>query len=87
MSTFTHDDLRRILTAVAGEDETTGLPDDVAGMSFEDMGYDSLALMEMAARISQEYGVHIGDDQAAEFKTPEEVVIAVNDALGTAARS
>jgi minimal PKS acyl carrier protein len=86
MSSFTLDDLRRILIAVAGEDEEIDLSGDITAVPFEDLGYDSLALMEMGARISQEYGVRIDDEQAAEFTTPGEVLAVVDSALqGTGA--
>jgi act minimal PKS acyl carrier protein len=81
MSTFSLDDLRRVLTAVAGEDEEMDLSGDIGGVAFEDLGYDSLALMEMAARISQEYGIHIRDDEATELKTPRDVLATVDHAL------
>jgi act minimal PKS acyl carrier protein len=81
MNSFTLDDLRRILIAVAGEDEEIDLSGDISAMSFEDLGYDSLALMEMGARISQEYGVRIDDEEAAKFTTPGEVLTVVGGAL------
>lgn len=82
MNAFSLDDLRRILTAVAGADEETNLSGDISAVAFDDLGYDSLALMEMAARISQEYGISIGDEEAADFTTPMDVLVAVNDTLG-----
>lgn len=88
MSTFNMDDLRRILTAVAGEDEEVDLSGDISDVTFEHLGYDSLALMEMGARISQEYGIQISDDEAADFETPGDVLAAVEDGLrGTGMRA
>lgn len=88
MNTFSLDDLRRILVAVAGEDEEADLSGDISEVAFEDLGYDSLALMEMAAKISQQYGIRIGDEEAADFQTPGDVIAAVNDALrGTGTRA
>jgi act minimal PKS acyl carrier protein len=81
MGSFSLDDLRRILTEVAGEDEEIDLSGDITAVPFDDLGYDSLALMEMGARISQEYGVRIDDEQAAEFTTPGEVMAVVAGAL------
>lgn len=81
MSTFSLDDLRKILTGVAGEDESVDLSGDISRVPFEDLGYDSLALLEMAARIGQEYGIRISDDEAADFETPGDVIAAVGAAL------
>lgn len=76
---MTLDDLRRILIACAGGDETAELACDLESQDFEELGYDSLALMETAARIEQEYGVRIPDEQVAELKTPQELLKLVND--------
>jgi act minimal PKS acyl carrier protein len=78
MSTLTVDDLRRILITVAGQQEGVDLGGDIAGTSFEDLGYDSLALMEMAATIEQEYGIRIDEDTAAALGTPGAVLDLVN---------
>jgi|tagenome__1003787_1003787.scaffolds.fasta_scaffold20949091_2 minimal PKS acyl carrier protein len=79
MSMFGLNDLRRILTAVAGEDDKVDLSGDISDVRFEDLGYDSLALMEMATRISREYGIRISDEEAANFETPRDVLAAVED--------
>ncbi len=84
MSTLTVDDLRRILIAVAGRPEGVDLGADIVDTDFEQLGYDSLALMEMAATIEQEYGITIDEDTAARFGTPRTVLDLVN---GTIARA
>ncbi|MEU7755763.1 acyl carrier protein [Micromonospora sp. NPDC049101] len=80
MSNFAVDDLRRILIACAGESEAD-LNGDIADRQFDDLGYDSLALMETAARIEQDYGVRIPDEQIVELDTPRAVVDVVNAVL------
>lgn len=85
MRTMTLDDLRRILRECAGFDE--GLRDDEAALdaAFEDLGYDSLALMESAARIQKEFGVVIPDDEITEVETPRALLGLVNGSLTAAA--
>ncbi|MER6084036.1 acyl carrier protein [Streptomyces sp. NPDC001833] len=82
---MTLDDLRRILRECAGFDE--GLADDAAALdaAFEDLGYDSLALMESAARIQKEFGVVIPDDEITEVETPRALLGLVNGSLTAAA--
>ncbi|MEU5790192.1 acyl carrier protein [Micromonospora purpureochromogenes] len=80
MSTMTIDDVRRILVACAGETDAAAFDGDIDGVEFEELGYDSLALMETAARIEQEYGVRIPDERIADLRTPRELVDLVNDA-------
>jgi minimal PKS acyl carrier protein len=80
MHAMTIDDLLRILAESAGHDE--GL--DAAGVSdteFEELGYDSLALLETAARIEQEYGVELPEDQVTDAKTPRALLEVVNGSI------
>ncbi|MEV8504810.1 acyl carrier protein [Actinoplanes sp. NPDC051475] len=67
---MTIDDLRRILTDCAGEDESVDLQGDIIDVPFSELGYDSLALMETASRIKQEFGVELTDEQIADAGTP-----------------
>ncbi len=78
-------DLRRILTACAGEDESISLSGDYLDLEFTDLGYDSLALMEIAARINQEYAVAVSEDEMTELATPRAVLDRVNDLMIKAA--
>ncbi|GGL01880.1 actinorhodin polyketide synthase acyl carrier protein [Sphaerisporangium melleum] len=81
MTTFTLDDMRRIMGGCAGVPESLDLADDIGEIPFTDLGYDSLAVLEMAARIQQELGVRIPDDAVDEMKTPQAAVDYVNRRL------
>jgi act minimal PKS acyl carrier protein len=81
---MTIDDLRRVLTACAGETDNTSLDENTLDWYFDDLGYDSLAQMEMAARIAKEYGVHIPDEHITELRTPRQLLNFVNSALASA---
>ncbi|MFC4534716.1 acyl carrier protein [Sphaerisporangium dianthi] len=81
MTTFTLDDMRRIMGGCAGVPESVDLADDIGEMTFADLGYDSLAVLEMAARIQQEFGVRIPDDAVDELKTPQAAVDYVDGRL------
>ncbi|MET8560310.1 acyl carrier protein [Streptomyces flaveolus] len=82
---LTIDDLRRILIECAGETDGTDLSGDILDTRFEAIGYDSLALMETAARIESRYGVAVPDDVAGRVGTPRELLDLVNGALAEAA--
>lgn len=84
MSRFTVDDVRRILRDCAGEPDSTSLDDDFSAVSFEEMGYDSLAVLEMAARIQQEVLVAIPDEVIVDLVTPDAVVNYVNPRIAAA---
>jgi act minimal PKS acyl carrier protein len=75
---LTLDDLRRILRECAGETDTVDLDSDILDVEFEQLGYDSLALLETAGQIGDEYGVELDDDIATSARTPRELLEAVN---------
>lgn len=85
MAELTLDTLRRILVACAGESDTNGMGDDTLDVSFQDLGYDSLALMEAAAAIEREYGVALSDEVVATVPTPRALLELVNQASRNAA--
>jgi len=64
---FTFDDLKNILVGRVGlpEDAVSDDPD----ASFEDMGLDSLAFVEIQLAIQQDYGFEIPDEDAHEITT------------------
>jgi act minimal PKS acyl carrier protein len=79
--TMSVDDLRAILTACAGGDFE--VPDgDISGISFEELGYDSLALIETAAVLKRDYGMDIADDEISEVRTPSELLDMINNRIG-----
>jgi minimal PKS acyl carrier protein len=75
------DDLRGILIACAGGDDLDALHGDISGMSFEELGYDSLALIETAAKLKLEHGVTIPDEEITEVGTPNELLSLINDRI------
>jgi len=81
-TTVTIDDLRRILAACAGADDDVDLNGDILDSPFEELGYDSLALLETAAVISREFGVSIPDDELTELATPRAMLDRVQDLVG-----
>jgi act minimal PKS acyl carrier protein len=81
MRQFMLDDLRRIVRQCGGEAEAVDLDGDIADMTFEDLGYDSLALIEMSAQIQQEFGVVVSDGAIEHMKTPRATVEYVNELI------
>jgi act minimal PKS acyl carrier protein len=73
------DDLKRILRTCAGETEGIDLDGDILDLEFEALGYDSLALLETAAQLTQEYGVELDDDATVSARTPRELLKLVNE--------
>jgi minimal PKS acyl carrier protein len=83
MTEFTLDDVMRLLRECGGDAQETA-EHDVSGTSFEDLGYDSLAVLELTARIEQEFAVVIPDDAVSTMATPQAAIDYVNARLTTA---
>ncbi len=81
---MTFDDLRDLLSECAGESEQGPLTADQADVAFDELGYDSLALLETAARIAARHGVHVPDERIVELRTPRELLELVDDAAKAA---
>ncbi|GHF18958.1 actinorhodin polyketide synthase acyl carrier protein [Amycolatopsis deserti] len=80
MSTLTITALKDILRSAAGEDDGVDLDAEILDTPFAELGYDSLALLETAARIAREYGVTLSDDDVDQIETPRELLDRVNAA-------
>jgi acyl carrier protein len=76
---FTFEDVKRILV------DRVGLPEDKVvddpNATFEDMGLDSLAFVEIQLAIQQEYGFTIPDEDADKLVTVGEGIEYVNQRL------
>jgi minimal PKS acyl carrier protein len=83
---FTLDNLRAIMRAAAGEGDNINLDGAIADMSYADLGYDSLALLEFAAQIEHEHGVPIPDGTIGLTDTPGDTVRLVEDLLADRVR-
>jgi act minimal PKS acyl carrier protein len=79
MNEFTIDDLRKVMRESAGEDGT--LDGDVLDSSFEELGYDSLALMETTSRIERALSVTLPEEDMADVSTPRDLLAFVNSQL------
>jgi minimal PKS acyl carrier protein len=75
---ITVEDLKRILRESAGVDEYVDLEGEILDTDFDALGYDSLALLETAARISREYGVTLDDEAVTSARTPRRFLKFVN---------
>lgn len=75
---FTLETLTRILHEAAGPGEGSG--DDILDTGFEELGYDSLALLETVAFFERDYGVLLDDDATLAARTPRALLELVNTA-------
>lgn len=76
---FGFDDLKRILV------DRVGLPEEDVKQdpetTFDEMGLDSLAFVEIQLAMEQEYGFTIADEDAERIQTVGEAIAYVNERL------
>jgi act minimal PKS acyl carrier protein len=65
----------------AGEDEAINLDGDIAETAFADLGYDSLAVMEISSLVERELGVCLPEEEMAGAETPKQYLELVNGLL------
>ncbi|MFF7993581.1 acyl carrier protein [Kitasatospora xanthocidica] len=81
VSAFTLEDLKRIMRDCAGEEESVDLDGDILDLRFEELGYDSLALIETTSRISREFGVRLPEEELGGIGTVRELLALINQRL------
>lgn len=74
-------ELDAVLREVSWEDESARPLEQVPDQTFEDLGYDSLALLEAYSRIKRDHGADISEDDLAAVTTPRELVELINARL------
>lgn len=77
-------ELHGILVACAGGAETAARHGEIAEASLDDLGYDSLALIETAARLKVDHGVVIPDERITDVGTLGELLRLVNEQVAGA---
>ena len=77
---FTLDDLRRMLRATAGEEDAS-LDSDILDVGFDELGYDSLAMLETSRCIELECGIALADSTVTSAETPRALLAIVNGEL------
>lgn len=75
---FTLDDLKRILLEGAGAEEGVDLNGDILDTDFEELGYESLALLETGGRIEREWNITLDDSALTDAATPRALIETVN---------
>lgn len=84
MTAFTLDTLRALMRSCVGVEEGIDLDGPIGAVPFVDLGYDSLALLELVGQIRRRYGVDVPDEALTDLMpTPDAAVSYVNRAFGT----
>lgn len=77
-SRFDFDALSRILRDCAGVEPQDAFNGEALDATFDELGYDSVILMETLARITREYQVTLEDEAVTVDTTPRLLIDLVN---------
>jgi act minimal PKS acyl carrier protein len=81
MSGFTANDLTRILRSCGGDSNVVDLDGSALDTPIIELGYDSLAMLEVASIVQREYGVPIPDEALSYMTTPRTTIEYLNSRL------
>ncbi|MFD8480076.1 acyl carrier protein [Kitasatospora sp. NPDC059673] len=81
MAEMTLTELTALLRECAGEDESIDLDGDVLDTPLDDLGYDSLAVLQTTGRIEREYDIELAEETVAEAHTPRLLLQFINAGL------
>lgn len=85
MEPLTLTDLKKILHECAGEEQDPDPRRDIDDIPFDELGYDSIALLETAGRIQRTYGARLDDDAVTKAGTLRALLELTNRAIAGAA--
>lgn len=75
---FTLDKLRELMRSSAGVEDDVDIDGDIADIEFEELGYDSLAVLEVASQVQRQYNVPMPDECTEYMRTPRLAVEYIN---------
>jgi acyl carrier protein len=82
--TFTLDALLEVMRSCAGVEDSVQLDVHNADVEFEELGYDSLAVLEVAAQVQRLYGVTMPDECVEHMLTPRTAVEYISEQFAKA---
>ncbi|WP_340377086.1 methyltransferase [Streptomyces sp. SS7] len=81
MQEFTLEELVELIEAHAGEPDEGELDVSVVDVLFQELGYDSVQLLEVVSQIKARYGLDLAEGILAEMRTPRQVLDTINELL------
>jgi act minimal PKS acyl carrier protein len=78
------DQLKQIMQRCSGVTEGVDISGDITDRPFREIGYDSLAVLEIASQLQRDFKMQIPDEAIEELQTPGDVLRYVNGRLAVA---
>lgn len=84
MAELTLDEFIGLVEAHAGEPDEGNLDDSVIDVLFEQLGYDSVRLLEVLSQIKNRYGLDLSEEILSETRTLRQTLDKINELIATA---
>ena len=84
MKTFTLVDLKKTIDACRMPGDGVELTEHALDVSFDDLGFDSLSLLDVVTRLQDELKLRLSDSEVEAISTPRSLIDYVNGRLLTA---
>jgi act minimal PKS acyl carrier protein len=84
VSEFTIENLKVIVREASGVADGVALDADTIDTPLRDIGYDSLAVLEIASRIQRDFHLVVSDEAIEGMKTGRDIIGFVNSQLAAA---
>ncbi len=68
-----------VIRACAGDPDDYDLDGDILDLPFGDLGYDSIALLEVSARLKHVHGIELGENDFTGLISPRAALDLIND--------
>lgn len=79
-TTFDLEDLKTVMRRCTGTNDASSLDGDITNVRFRDLGYDSLAVLEIASNLQRAYRIAFSDEAIEQMVTPADVLQYLNTA-------
>lgn len=78
MAKLTLAELVNAIRKSAGDSDVADLDGDILDITFEELGYDSVALLELSVTLRSEHGITLSDDEILNIETPRGALELIN---------
>lgn len=78
MTTFGLEDLKRLLTSDSNTGDGSEITESSLTDEFTELGYDSLALLELVSKVERDFGIKLPDDALENMLTPKSTVYYIS---------
>lgn len=81
MAELNLDVLRDIMNTCSGAEDAGDISGEIGDVEFRELGYDSLAVLEIVSQVQRRFGVAVPDEAVERIQTPGQLLSFVNSSV------